>query len=478
MNLTKEALLRVFGEDSSGTTPEECALRSNRKFVRSQDHLALATEQAKGRRLTAWQALDAFGFGKLSEALEYGSAVIVADPREPAATIRKRREILGISVRDVARAASISKSVAEKAEDPKEHISIQALEKIAQVLALDEARLSTKAEADDEGLAIRLRQFKNARPEFTPSAVLAFAEAAWVTKKQAVLATWLGKSSNLAKLGFETDSRYASHGYPAWQYGYDLAHSTRKNLGLKETDQIPSLRELVETVLKIPLIHLSLPRQFAGATISVGNVRGIAVNIEGLNQNVWVRRATIAHELGHLLWDPDQHLRSLLVDTFADLQDQPPQLKHDVVEARANAFAIELLAPREGALEIYNSHGGSEAGLRAVMEFFGVSFTSAKFQLWNALERKSTLDSFVVNDVEPTDDWKGRESFTNDFFKPKEVPLSRRGLFAWYVIEAMRQKLISIDSAASYLCCSQEELRINEQLIRDIYQDKTKTRQQ
>jgi hypothetical protein len=202
------------------------------------------------------------------------------------------------------------------------------------------------------------------------------------------------------------------------------------------------------------------------------------VNIDGLNQNVWVRRATIAHELGHLLWDPDQHLRSLLVDTFADLQDQPPQLKHDVVEARANAFAIELLAPREGALEIYNSHGGSEAGLRAVMEFFGVSFTSAKFQLWNALERKSTLDSFVVNDVEPTDDWKGRESFTNDFFKPKEVPLSRRGLFAWYVIEAMRQKLISIDSAASYLCCSQEELRINEQLIRDIYQDKTKTRQQ
>ena len=44
-----------------------------------------------------------------------------------------------------------------------------------------------------------------------------------------------------------------------------------------------------------------------------------------------------------------------------------------------------------------------------MMEHFGVSFISARYQLWNALERKVALDTLVVDDVEPTDDWKGRE---------------------------------------------------------------------
>src|SRR5262249_24422018 len=186
------------------------------------------------------------------------------------------------------------------------------------------------------------------------------------------------------------------------------------------------------------LIQLSLPSQFAGATVAVGGVRGIALNIEGQNENVWARRSTMAHELGHLLWDPDQRLRSLLVDTYRDLEEHPPQRTGiDPVEARANAFALELLAPRQYALEIFKSHGDKRSGVRAVMEYFGVSFTSAKFQLWNALDRQDSLESFVVDDVEPTDEWKGRESFTIDYFRPSSVPQSRRGHFAFLVTEAL-----------------------------------------
>jgi hypothetical protein len=226
---------------------------------------------------------------------------------------------------------------------------------------------------------------------------------------------------------------------------------------------------MVESTLKVPLVLLSLPKQLAGATIAVGPARGIAVNVNGPNSNEWVRRATIAHELGHLLWDPDEKLESLIVDTFDEMEEQPPQLRHDYVEARANAFAIELLAPKDYAVELFRSKPDQESGIREVMEHFGVSFTSAKFQIWNALERSIPLESFSVSDVEPTDDWKGRESFTADFFRPKQVPLSRRGRFAWYVVRAMKQNLISDDSAALFLGCSKDELKENTNQILELY---------
>ena len=55
-----------------------------------------------------------------------------------------------------------------------------------------------------QGLAIRLRQIKNAQPEFSPRVVLSFDEAAWVTLKQTRLAEWLHGKSDFRRLGFET----------------------------------------------------------------------------------------------------------------------------------------------------------------------------------------------------------------------------------------------------------------------------------
>jgi hypothetical protein len=77
-----DLLGKVFGEASSGGTPEERARTSNREFVRSQDHLALANGSARGHRMSAWEAYQAFGLDKLEETLEYGSAVLVAAPRD------------------------------------------------------------------------------------------------------------------------------------------------------------------------------------------------------------------------------------------------------------------------------------------------------------------------------------------------------------------------------------------------------------
>lgn len=470
MAVDKDLLGKIFGEASSGSTPEERARTSDRKFVRSQDHLALANIDATGHRLSAWEAYQSFGLDKLEEALEYGSAILVTAPREPAESIRKSREERGLGINDIARTIEVDEKQIANAEDPKKTNPIAVLERIAMALGLDERQLSFRPAADNEDrLGVRLRKLKDSNPAFTPSTVMAFDEAAWVTQKQLLLSQWTEQPIDLKSLGFEADSRYGDKSYPAWQYGYDLAHTTRKNLGFGVDEPITNLREMVESTLKVPLVLLSLPKQLAGATIAVGPARGIAVNVNGPNSNEWVRRATIAHELGHLLWDPDEKLESLIVDTFDEMEEQPPQLRHDYVEARANAFAIELLAPKDYAVELFRSKPDQESGIREVMEHFGVSFTSAKFQIWNALERSIPLESFSVSDVEPTDDWKGRESFTADFFRPKQVPLSRRGRFAWYVVRAMKQNLISDDSAALFLGCSKDELKENTNQILELY---------
>jgi Zn-dependent peptidase ImmA (M78 family) len=467
MTITRQRLERVFGL-SAGTAGESARL-SKQEFIRSQDHLAPAREGASGRRMTAWEALQYFGFEKLEEAFEFGSAIIVSNAEEPAETIRKRRELLALERRDVARTAKVGEHDVEIAEDPKQTSSIRLLESIAQALALDESRISTRAESFDEPLAIRLRQIRTTRAEFTPSVVLAFAEAAWVAKKQSLLSEWLHGDFNFRKIGFETDSRYGDKTYPAWQFGYGLAHETRKLLGISAGDPIESLRDVVETRLRIPLVHLSLPIQFAGATLSVGPTRGIALNTTGLNTNVWVRRSTIAHELGHLLWDPDQKLDSLRVDTYTDLEEQPQKIGLDPVEARANAFAIELLAPQEYVLALFKSQPNKRTGLRMVMERFGISFISARYQIWNASQRTEELDKLSVESVEPTDDWKGRESFTDDFFRPESVRPSRRGQFASLVVEAIKRGIITSNSGASFLGCTEDELSENIDLIESIF---------
>jgi Zn-dependent peptidase ImmA (M78 family) len=460
MTITKQRLERVFGV--SAETADDSARRSNQVFFRSQDHLAPARQGATGRRLTAWEALQYFGFEKLEEAFDFGSAVIVSNPAEPAETLRKRRELLALERRDVARAAKVQEGEIEIAEDPKRTSSIHLLERIAQALALDESRISAQTEVPyDEPLAIRLRQISNTRPEFTPNVVLAFSEAAWAARRQSLLSEWLNGSWSFAKLGFEADSRYGDRTYPAWKFGYELARATRKLLEIEPGAPIESLRDVVETKLRIPLIHLSLPSPFAGATIAFGSQRAIALNTIGPNTNVWVRRSTIAHEMGHLLWDPDQKLECLRVDTYTDLEEQPQKAGLDPVEARANAFAIELLAPQDFAFEIFRSHTDKRIGLRTVMEHFGVSFISARYQIRNALQGTEELGSLRVEIVEPTDDWKGRESFTNDFFRRESVPLSRRGQFAWLVVQAIKRNLISINSGAAFLGCGEEELNAN-----------------
>lgn len=442
----------VFG--ISNEDVETAARQSTRSFVRDQDHIAYHSPGATGRVMNAIEALRAFGLDKLYEAWEYGAAIIVGKADEPGSTIRKQREALGLTPEHLADSAGCSVATIEAIERSATREDIHVLEQICQMLTLDERLITWVPGAGSDGhLAVRLREYSSGHAKLSPSAVTELSEAAWVARTEHRIQTWLGKPKAKWR-SFQGEYDYGDRNRPAWRVGYELAERTRRALGLTSDEPIHSMRELIID-LGIALVQTELPGSLAGATVAVDGQRSIVVNAAGPNSNPWIRRATIAHEVGHLLWDPEQRLNHLKVDAYADLEESYTR-HQDVVEARANAFAIAFLAPPREVIRIFSAHlAEPNVGLRTVMEHFGISRSAAKFHILNSYNNAgrplySGLD-LVRCDASATNDWIVRENMTLDWFPIHTTPLSRRGYFAACVVEAERDGQISSNTAASYL---------------------------
>ncbi len=452
-------------------TLEEAALKSDRLFVRSQDHLAFDNEAAKGVRLSAYQALKIFGVEKLREILAYGSAIIPMKDSEPAESLKQRREALGLTPALIAKKASVTEDDVCNAENPAIRTPMHILCKIAQTMCMDDMAIALHQSRKSESeFAYRLRDWGNLIGS-TKQLTLGLNEAAWVIKKQLELATSTGKSS---RDRFEPSTNYGARDYPVWKHGYYLAAKAREILGLGH-EPIKSMRDLLEKELGIPLVQIELPDSIAGGTVSFDHGRGIFVNIQGNNDEAGVRRFTLAHELGHLLWDPDSELRRIVVDEYDSLSELTQTIEenddYDFVEARANAFAIEFLAPGAQVKEVFQSENSPSAGLKKVMDFFGLSYTAAKYHIFNSLERGSVkIERLKIAGGSISDSWRARENFTIDFFKPESVPFSRRGRFAYEVVVAAEQKRISTDTAALWLGCPRNEYLAEKELVKSFFE--------
>jgi Zn-dependent peptidase ImmA (M78 family) len=386
---------------------------------------------------------------------EHGSAILAAAPGAAANALKKRREDIGLTVADLERILKgLPVADAELAESS---TPIQALERLAFMLGLDERLLAFDLKAgSDDRLSIRLRtllhQQKQALSRVT---TLALSEAASIVRTQNRLASWLG--SRQVWLSFEKSPDYGDAVSPAYKIGYQLATHARQRLGLG-LGPVASLRSLVEEQLGIPVVQEPLPESIAGATIATGEDRGIVLNTRGSNQHVWVRRATLAHELGHLLFDPAESMNNLRVDLYRDTERDPEDTKRfpDFVEQRANAFAIAFLAPPESVRELIKPPISQEA-LAKVMRTFGISLTAAKYHVSNSYWRSFDVEPWSNPKVEPDENWRAAEDFTLDYFPIGGVPESRRGRFASLVARAYQKDLISSDTASIYLACTPEE---------------------
>jgi hypothetical protein len=240
------------------------------------------------------------------------------------------------------------------------------------------------------------------------------------------------------------------------------------------------MRELCEG-LGLIVVQAELGEWIAGATIQVLNdireiagvdedsteeistdVRAIVINVSGGNHDVFVRRATMAHEIEHLLYDPAQQLNRLRVDEF-DTLERPASEVHDRVEQRANAFAVELLAPRATAVDLFHSQG-----LETVIEHFGLSFTAARYHVWNGLDRDRPLETLTAHRRRPSEHWIGAEQYTIDYH-PLKSSIARCGRFSGVVVRAASEGVISWDTAAGYLQTNASEVKAATSAMRDLF---------
>ncbi len=456
-NFDRNSPATLMRNQNSGTEP---------KFVRGEGQLAVYRENWRqtGHVLTMWEATQAFGEPTISEALEYGSAILRETRTATKDALSKRRWDLGLDQSTVARAAKVSPNDVAKAESSPSDVEIDKLERIAFVLGLDERFLAFRADCGgDADLGMRLKTMQlepdGSATRITPSTAVILAEAASVIRVQHRLQEWLNLKSELE--GFQKSGDYgSSYQSPAWRVGYRLAREARAKLGLGD-QPIPSMRELVERRLGIPVIQTSMNPDIAGATVTNtdenGNeIRGVLLNIDGDNSNVWVRRATLAHELGHLLYDPGQDLKRVRVDSYSTNRADPQTLQSDFVEQRANAFAIAFLAPNDAVRQM-TTPPVTDEHVDKVMSTFGISHTAARFHIGNCHFRQYDVPegSAVAT---PSDEQIAAENFSVDFFPLKETANHRRGKFSGLVSAAYEEGLVSEDTAAKYLQCEPSQI--------------------
>jgi hypothetical protein len=117
-------------------------------FVRSQGHLSLDNEKATGLRITAIEVLNLFGPKIIQEVFDYSCAILPISADEPAATIRSRRESLGLSLGEVALSSGLTVEEVLSCEDKSKNNPFRNLEKVSEVLGLDPKKLSFYSGAD------------------------------------------------------------------------------------------------------------------------------------------------------------------------------------------------------------------------------------------------------------------------------------------------------------------------------------------
>ena len=264
--------------------------------------------------------------------------------------LKDRREVLSLRRDQVAARAHVSEESLGAFEDGRGNVSAAALDRLAEVLALDavalrdgrsEKRPSASIFFFDQATFPDLRDLED-----RPKVAAAFDHALALIEVDALLGRPTSQRS-----AFEPERPTPE----APRDGYRLANRVRAALG-NEVDPMPDMARLLEERFDIvvrcePLVS----RSIAALTVKE-NIRGAAAVL--LNSSAERRsnpstiRVDLAHELCHVLFDPAQDDVDLVVDEERE-DGMPRRGREDaspgeLCERRARAFAAELLMPAEG----------------------------------------------------------------------------------------------------------------------------------
>ncbi len=199
------------------------------------------------------------------------------------------------------------------------------------------------------------------------------------TRDKIVHAIDILDSSRTDKLdGFSSDAEAFLAALPdmkPYEQGYALALWLRKRLEAGDNPVNPE-RILTDWGVQVQVFPQDLDDAL-DAVACWGGGKGPAILTNGSGKHAASkggRRATLAHEIAHLLVDRNRHLP--LVEVFGG--STPLHL-----EQRARAFAAEFLLPREVAAREVARHASFEAAVRTMRTRYGVSAEVMGWQITN-----------------------------------------------------------------------------------------------
>lgn len=170
-----------------------------------------------------------------------------------------------------------------------------------------------------------------------------------------------------------------------YEFGHSLAHWIREQSNIVD----PSGRAQPEHMLtgwNVAIEAIELPAPQIDAIAAWGMNTGPVIMVNRLGKRARFptgRRAVLAHELCHLLIDRRRALPA--ADVLGGRVSQP-------AERRANAFAAELLLPRDRAGREAAHAENIESAIRSLSQRFGVSFELAAWQVRNSNVNLSAED--------------------------------------------------------------------------------------
>jgi Zn-dependent peptidase ImmA (M78 family) len=177
-----------------------------------------------------------------------------------------------------------------------------------------------------------------------------------------------------------------------WEQGYEVARLLRAQLNIGDEQRMDP--EQVLAGWKITVKDIEVESRLIDALCVWGAKRGpaILVNRKGLHGRMNGRRATLAHEIGHLLMD-----RNAGLPVGEVLGGRVPQ----EIEQRAKSFAAELLIPRAEAYRRVIDAGSLVEELASLSEQYGVSLEVIAWQARNGAtipltaHIRATLSTYV-----------------------------------------------------------------------------------
>lgn len=173
-----------------------------------------------------------------------------------------------------------------------------------------------------------------------------------------------------------------------FEQGHALGAALREQFGLGPADRFDPIEWLRSHDVEYRTIALQTTAIDALASWGRNTGPAVLVNIKGAHsQSPRARNATIAHEICHLLVDRTGALPAAEVMGGR---------VNPAVEARANAFAAELLLPRERAGTVLSGANDARAARRLVGVLTRSHKVSQEIVAWQARNSDAALPSSVM----------------------------------------------------------------------------------